>query len=111
MSSTAKNLAPTIVIAWTIVIGLCLLCAPAALAASTNALANFTAPIQVVIDWTTGTIGRLLSIVVLAIFGMYLWKKRADDKAERALHFLLGTAIVLGATNIVDGLGFIGATY
>ncbi len=59
----------------------------------------------------TGSIGRLLSIVVLVFFGMYLWKKRAEDKAERGLHYLLGTAIVLGATNIVAALGFVGATY
>ena len=85
--------------------------APSVFAGTTSSLANFTGPIQTVIDWLTGDIGRLVSIVVLALFGMYLWKKRAEDKAERGLLYLLGTAIVLGATNIVDALGFIGATY
>ena len=90
---------------------LCLCHAPSLFAGTTTSLANFTAPIQTVIDWLTGDIGRLASISVLALFGMYLWKKRAEDKAERGLLFVLGTAIVLGATNIVDALGFIGATY
>ncbi len=85
--------------------------APDLYAGSTTSLANFTGPIQTVIDWVTGDIGRLVSIVVLAFFGMYLWKKRAEDKAERGLLYLLGTAIVLGATNIVDGLGFTGAIF
>ncbi len=94
-----------------LLLGLCILYAPGALAGTTSSLANFTAPIQKVIDWMTGDIGRLLSIVVLAFFGMYLWKKRAEDKGERGLMFLLGTAVVLGATNIVGALGFVGATY
>ncbi len=92
-------------------LALCLVYAPALFAGTTTTLANFTGPIQTVIDWVTGDIGRLVSIVVLALFGMYLWKKRAEDKAERGLLYLLGTAIVLGATNIVDGLGFTGATF
>ena len=92
-------------------LAVCLFHAPDLLAGTTTSLANFTAPIQTVIDWLTGDIGRLLSIVVLAFFGMYLWKKRAEDKGERGLMFLLGTAVVLGATNIVDALGFTGATY
>ncbi|MCP3960785.1 MAG: TrbC/VirB2 family protein [bacterium] len=89
----------------------CLLHAPSLFAGNTSSLANFTGPIQTVIDWLTGDIGRLVSIVVLAFFGMYLWKKRAEDKGERGFFYLLGTAIVLGATNIVDALGFVGATY
>ncbi len=89
----------------------CLVYAPALFAGTTTTLANFTGPIQTVIDWVTGDIGRLVSIIVLALFGMYLWKKRAEDKAERGLLYLLGTAIVLGATNIVDGLGFTGAIF
>ncbi len=92
-------------------LGLCVFHAPELLAGTTTSLANFTAPIQKVIDWLTGDIGRLLSIIVLAFFGMYLWKKRAEDKGERGLNFLLGTAVVLGAANIVDALGFVGATY
>ena len=98
-------------LAATLVIGLSILYAPAVLAGTATSLANFTAPIQTVIDWVTGDIGRLVSIVVLAFFGFYLWKKRADDKAENGLMFLLGTALVLGATNIVDSLGFVGATF
>ncbi len=92
-------------------LALCLVYAPALFAGTTTTLANFTGPIQTVIDWVTGDIGRLVSIIVLALFGMYLWKKRAEDKAERGLLYLLGTAIVLGATNIVDGLGFTGAIF
>ena len=92
-------------------VGLCASGAPDAFAGTATSLSNFTAPIQKVIEWVTGDIGRLLSIVVLAFFGMYLWKKRAEDKGERGLMFLLGTAVVLGATNIVDSLGFVGATY
>ena len=88
-----------------------ILYAPGVFAGTTTSLANFTAPIQTTIDWVTGDIGRLLSIIVLAFFGFYLWKKRAEDKGERGLMFLLGTAVVLGATNIVDSLGFVGATY
>lgn len=79
--------------------------------AGTGTISNFTTPIQTVIDWVTGEIGRLLSIVVLAFFGMYLWRKRADDKGERGLMYLVGSAIVLGATNIVTALGFTGATF
>ena len=85
--------------------------APSVFAGTTSSLANFTGPIQTVVDWVTGDIGRLLSIIVLAFFGMYLWKKRAEDKGERGFYFLLGTATVLGAANIVDALGFVGATY
>ena len=94
-----------------LLLALCLVHAPEVLAGTTTSLSNFTAPIQTVVDWLTGDIGRLLSIVVLAFFGMYLWKKRAEDKGERGLMFLLGTAVLLGATNIVDSLGFVGATY
>ncbi len=94
-----------------VVLGLCFLYAPELFAGTTTSLANFTAPIQKVIDWVTGDIGRLVSIVVLAFFGFYLWNKRAEDKGERGLMFLLGTAVVLGATNIVGALGFVGATY
>ncbi len=90
---------------------LCLVNPPGLWAGTTTSLANFTGPIETVIDWLTGDIGRLISIAVLALFGMYLWKKRADDKGERGLFYVLGTAIVLGATNIVDALGFVGATY
>lgn len=86
-------------------------CAPSLLAGTTSSLANFTAPIQNVINWLTGDIGRLASILVLAMFGMYLWKKQAQDKGERGFFYLLGTALVLGATNIVDALGFVGAIY
>lgn len=94
-----------------LLLGLCLLWAPSVLAGTTTSLANFTAPIQNVINWVTGDIGRLVSIIVLAFFGFTLWKKRAEDKGERGLMFLLGTAVVLGATNIVDSLGFVGATF
>ena len=98
-------------LALSLFLGLCALHAPSLLAGTTSSLANFTAPIQTVIDWLTGDIGRLASILVLAMFGMYLWKKRAEDKGERGFFYLLGTALVLGATNIVDALGFVGATY
>ncbi len=92
-------------------LALCVVYAPCLLAGTASSLPNFTAPIQTVIDWLTGDIGRLASIIVLAFFGFYLWKKRAEDKGERGFFYLLGTAIVLGATNIVDSLGFVGATY
>ncbi len=101
----------TVCLARFLLLSLCLLYAPAVLAGTAASLANFTAPIQKVIEWMTGDIGRLVSIVVLAFFGFHLWKKRADDKGERGLMYLLGTAVVLGATNIVDSLGFVGATY
>ncbi len=94
-----------------LLLAFCVLHAPHVLAGTTNSLPLFTAPIQTTINWVTGDIGRLVSIVVLAFFGFYLWKKRSEDKAERGLMYLLGTAVVLGATNIVDALGFIGATY
>ncbi len=94
-----------------LLLALCVLHAPELHAGTTTSLPNFTGPIQKVIDWVTGDIGRLVSTVVLAFFGMYLWKKRAEDKAERGLLYLLGTAIVLGATNIVDALGFTGAVF
>ena len=90
---------------------LALLFAHSAFASSTNTPALFTDPIQKVVDWVTGDVGRLLSIVVLAIVGMTFWKKRSDDKGERVLLYVVGTAIVLGATNIVAALGFVGATY
>lgn len=105
LDSAANRLARCFLLA------LCAFHAPDLLAGTTTSLANFTGPIQNVIDWLTGDIGRLLSIIVLAFFGMYLWKKRAEDKGERGLMYLLGTAVVLGATNIVDSLGFVGATY
>ena len=92
-------------------LALCILYAPGVLAGTATSLPGFTAPIQTVIDWVTGDIGRLVSIVVLAFFGFHLWQKRADDKGERGLMFLMGTAVVLGATNIVGALGFVGATY
>ncbi len=94
-----------------LLLAFCILYAPGVLAGSATSLADFTAPIQNVINWVTGDIGRLVSIIVLALFGFSLWKKRADDKGERGLMFLLGTAVVLGATNIVGALGFTGATY
>ncbi len=94
-----------------LLLSLCIFHAPDLFAGTATSLANFTAPIQKVIEWMTGDIGRLVSIVVLAFFGFHLWKKRADDKGERGLMYLLGTAVVLGATNIVDSLGFVGATY
>ncbi len=90
---------------------LLILYAPTVFAGTASSLANFTTPIQTTINWLTGDIGRLVSIVVLAFFGFHLWKKRAEDKGERGLMYLLGTAVVLGATNIVDSLGFVGATY
>ncbi len=92
-------------------LALCLVYAPELFAGTATTLPNFTAPLQKVVDWTTGEIGRLASIVVLAGFGMYLWKKRAEDKGERGFFYLIGTATVLGAVNIVDGLGFVGATF
>ena len=91
--------------AWT------LLDAPQALAGTATSLGNFTAPLQNVIDWMTGDIGRLVATAVLALFGFYLWKKRSEDKAEKGLMFVVGAAIVLGAPQVIQALGFQGATY
>ena len=87
------------------------LAAPTTLAGTAASLGNFTVPLTTVIDWMTGDIGRLVATVVLALFGFYLWKKRSEDKAEKGLLFVVGAAIVLGAPQIIQSLGFSGATY
>ncbi len=85
--------------------------APSALAGTTASLGNFTAPLQKVVEWASGDIGRLVATLVLVLFGFYLWKSRNEDKSEKGLMFVLGAAIVLGAPTIINSLGFQGATY
>ena len=90
---------------------LSLACAPSALAGTTSTLANFLNPINVVIGWMTGQMGRSISVLVLAGVAFNTWKSRNEGKGERALMFLVGTALLLGAPQVVEALGFIGATY
>lgn len=85
--------------------------APSTLAGTTSTLDNFLTPINTVIGWLTGQLGRSLSVLVLAGVGIYWWKGRAEGKGERAGYWLLGTAVLLGAQTVVNQIGFIGATY
>ncbi len=107
MNPTRRYLRPLLAAA--LLVGLA--CAPSAFAGTTSTLANFLNPLNVVIGWMTGQMGRAISVLVLGGVAFNTWKSRNEGKGERAVMFLLGTALLLGAPQVVDALGFIGATY
>ncbi len=83
------------------------------LLAGSSAPAEFLTPLQNAIDWLTGPIGRALSVLALGLLGVNFFKARNEGKGGMALTWLLGSAILLGAAEIADslGFGFSGAVY
>ncbi|HVT16761.1 MAG TPA: TrbC/VirB2 family protein [Thermoanaerobaculia bacterium] len=68
-------------------------------------------PLQVVVDNLTGPTAKTVAALAFVIGGA-MWAFTSHEQgAKRFGQALFGVAIVLGAVNLVDALGFQGATF
>jgi type IV secretory pathway VirB2 component (pilin) len=68
-------------------------------------------PLQVVVDNLTGPTAKTVAALAFVLGGAMWMFTSHEQGAKRFGQALFGVAIVLGAVNLVDALGFQGATF
>ena len=68
-------------------------------------------PLQVVVDNLTGPTAKTIAALAFVLGGAMWMFTSHEQGAKRFGQALFGVAIVLGAVNLVDTLGFQGATF
>lgn len=68
-------------------------------------------PLQVVVDNLTGPTAKTIAALAFVLGGAMWMFTSHEQGAKRFGQALFGVAIVLGAVNLVDALGFQGATF
>ena len=91
---------------------LLLAAAPAAAHAGTGGAAlPWNQPLQVVVDNLTGPTAKTIAALAFVLGGA-MWAFTSHEQgAKRFGQALFGVAVVLGAVNLVDALGFQGALF
>jgi type IV secretory pathway VirB2 component (pilin) len=85
--------------------------APAAHAGTGGADLPWNHPLQVVVDNLTGPTAKTIAALAFVLGGAMWMFTSHEQGAKRFGQALFGVAIVLGAVNLVDALGFQGATF
>lgn len=70
-------------------------------------------PLESIVLFFTGGFGRFLVILGLMAAALYWWKSREEmsEKLFGLVGWAVGAALMLGAPDIVDALGFASATF
>src|ERR1700686_1582028 len=94
-------------------VGLALLIGPAGAAHAGTGGADlpWNHPLQVVVDNLTGPTAKTIAALAFVLGGAMWMFTSHEQGAKRFGQALFGVAIVLGAVNLVDALGFQGATF
>jgi type IV secretion system protein TrbC len=90
---------------------LSLAAAPAARAGTGGADLPWNAPLQTVVDNLTGPTAKTIAALAFVLGGAMWMFTSHEQGAKRFGQALFGVAIVLGAVNLVNALGFQGATF
>ena len=90
---------------------LALAAAPAARAGTGGADLPWNAPLQTVTDNLTGPTAKTIAALAFVLGGAMWMFTSHEQGAKRFGQALFGVAIVLGAVNLVNALGFQGATF
>jgi type IV secretory pathway VirB2 component (pilin) len=85
--------------------------APGAEAGTGGADLPWNHPLQVVVDNLTGPTAKTIAALAFVLGGAMWMFTSHEQGAKRFGQALFGVAIVLGAVNLVDALGFQGATF
>jgi type IV secretion system protein TrbC len=92
-------------------VAVCLLTAPAARAGTGGADLPWNAPLQTVVDNLTGPTAKTVAALAFVLGGAMWMFTSHEQGAKRFGQALFGVAIVLGAVNLVNALGFQGAIF
>ena len=92
-------------------VGLLLTAASAAQAGTGGADLPWNHPLQVVVDNLTGPTAKTIAALAFVLGGAMWMFTSHEQGAKRFGQALFGVAIVLGAVNLVDALGFQGAIF
>jgi type IV secretory pathway VirB2 component (pilin) len=84
---------------------------PSAHAGTGGADLPWNAPLQTVVDNLTGPTAKTIAALAFVLGGAIWMFTSHEQGAKRFGQALFGVAIVLGAVNLVNALGFQGATF
>jgi type IV secretory pathway VirB2 component (pilin) len=106
-----ERCAPALARALVLAVALLLGAASAAQAGTGGSDLPWNHPLQVVVDNLTGPTAKTVAALAFVLGGAMWMFTSHEQGAKRFGQALFGVAIVLGAVNLVDALGFQGATF